>query len=82
MVAYQQGEADSKEQVLKTLASGCQNFGRGWVSALEFSPKFDAPLEATTSSLEALKGYSLAVDEANRGKWLRVRPATRTSHSN
>src|SRR4030095_15350596 len=32
--------------------------------------RFDAPLEVTTSSLEALKAYSLASDKSSRGKWL------------
>jgi len=32
--------------------------------------RFDAPLEATTASLEALKAYTLASDQAGAGKWL------------
>jgi Serine/threonine protein kinase len=70
VLANEQGEADSKEQVLKTLTEVAAKLRERLGESLSSLQRFDAPLEATTSSLEALKAYSLAVDEANRGKWL------------
>jgi eukaryotic-like serine/threonine-protein kinase len=69
VLANEQGEAESKEQVLKTLSDVAAKLRQRLGESLGSLQKFDAPLEATTSSLEALKAYSLAVDEANRGKW-------------
>jgi serine/threonine protein kinase/predicted Zn-dependent protease len=70
VLANEQGEADSKEQVLKTLTEVAAKLRERLGESLGSLQRFDAPLEATTSSLEALKAYSLAVDEANRGKWI------------
>ena len=70
VLANEQGEAESKEQVLKTLSEVASKLRERLGESLGTLQKFDAPLEVTTSSLEALKAYSLAVDEANRGKWL------------
>lgn len=70
VLASEQGEAESKEQVLKTLSEVASKLRERLGESLSSLQRFDAPLEATTSSLEALKAYSLAVDEANRGKWL------------
>ena len=70
VLANEQGEADSKEQVLKTLTEVAAKLRERLGESLSSLQRFDAPLEVTTSSLEALKAYSLAVDEANRGKWL------------
>ena len=69
VLANEQGEAESKEQVLKTLSEVASKLRERLGESLSSIERFDAPLEATTSSLEALKAYSLAVDEANRGKW-------------
>src|SRR5882724_13287016 len=70
VLASEQGEADSKEQVLKTLSQVATKLREKLGESLTSLQRFDAPLEVTTSSLEALKAYSLAADEANRGKWL------------
>ena len=70
VVANEQGEAESKEQVLKTLSEVASKLRERLGESLSSIQRFDAPIEATTSSLEALKAYSLAVDEANRGKWI------------
>jgi serine/threonine protein kinase/Tfp pilus assembly protein PilF len=70
VVAREQGEAESKEQVLKTLSQAAINLREKLGESLSSLEKFDAPLEVTTSSLAALKAYSLAADESNRGKWL------------
>ena len=70
VLANEQGESESKEQVLKTLTEVAAKLRERLGESLGSLQRFDAPLEATTSSLEALKAYSLAVDEGNRGKWL------------
>jgi len=69
VLANEQGEAESKEQVLKTLSEVTSKLRERLGESLSSLQRFDAPLEATTSSLEALQAYSLAVEEANRGKW-------------
>ena len=69
-LANEQGEAESKEQVLKTLSQVAIKLREKLGESLNSIQRFDAPLEVTTSSLEALKAYSLAAEESNRGKWL------------
>jgi tetratricopeptide (TPR) repeat protein len=55
-----QGQADSKEQVLKTLDTTTTQLRGKLGESLASIQKFDRPLEeATTSSLEALKSFSL-----------------------
>ena len=55
-----QGQADSKEQVLKTLDTTTTQLRSKLGESLASIQKFDRPLEeATTSSLEALKSFSL-----------------------
>jgi serine/threonine protein kinase/tetratricopeptide (TPR) repeat protein len=55
-----QGRADSKEQVLKTLDSATNELRGKLGESLASIQKFDKPLEeATTSSLEALKSFTL-----------------------
>jgi serine/threonine protein kinase/tetratricopeptide (TPR) repeat protein len=55
-----QGQADSKEQVLKTLDSATTQLRGKLGESLASIQKFDKPLEeATTSSLEALKSFSM-----------------------
>jgi serine/threonine protein kinase/tetratricopeptide (TPR) repeat protein len=55
-----QGQADSKEQVLKTLDTTTTQLRGKLGESLASIQKFDKPLEeATTSSLEALKSFSL-----------------------
>lgn len=70
MIASEQGEADSKEQVLKTLSETAIELREKLGESLSSLQRFDASIEVTTSSLEALKAYSVAHEEANRGKWL------------
>jgi tetratricopeptide (TPR) repeat protein len=70
VLARGQVEAESKEQVLKTLSQAAINLREKLGESLNSLQRFDAPLEVTTSSLEALKAYSLASDQSNRGKWL------------
>jgi serine/threonine protein kinase/tetratricopeptide (TPR) repeat protein len=60
-LAEVQGRADSKEQVLKTLDKTTTELREKLGESLASIQKFDRPLEeATTSSLEALKTYTLA----------------------
>jgi eukaryotic-like serine/threonine-protein kinase len=70
VLANEQAEAENKEQVLKTLSRAATKLREKLGESLSSVQKFDAPLEVTTSSLEALKAYSLASEQANRGKWL------------
>jgi len=70
VLAREQVEAESKEQVLKTLSQAAINLREKLGESLNSLQRFDAPLEVTTSSLEALKAYSLASDQSYRGKWL------------
>lgn len=70
VLAREQAEAETKEQVLKTLSQAAIAMRERLGESLSSLQRFDAPLEVTTSSLEALKAYSLAADESNRGKWL------------
>ena len=70
VLAREQAEAETKEQVLKTLSQAAINLREKLGESLSSLQRFDAPLEVTTASLEALKAYSLAADEASRGKWL------------
>jgi len=73
-VAREQGEAESKEQVLKTLSQATTRLREKLGESLSSIQRFDAPLEVTTSSLEALKAYSLGSEQSTRGKFLEAIP--------
>jgi len=60
-LAKEQGEATGKEDVLKTLSRASASLRNKLGESLPSVQKFDVPIEATTSSLDALKNYSLAV---------------------
>jgi len=57
----EQGEATSKEDVLKTLSRASSSLRTKLGESLPSVQKFDVPVEATTSSLEALKNYSMGI---------------------
>ena len=57
----EQREAASKEDVLKVLSQASSTMRTKLGESLPSVQKFDVPIEATTSSLEALKTYSMAV---------------------
>jgi tetratricopeptide (TPR) repeat protein len=59
-LAKEQGEAD-KEDVLKALSRASSSLRGKLGESLAAVQKFDVPVEATTSSLEALKNYSMSV---------------------
>src|SRR5436309_823632 len=68
VIARQQEEAESKEQVLRTLGEAATKLREKLGESLSSIQKFDAPIEqATTTSLEALKAYSLASEAALKG---------------
>ncbi len=58
-LASEQGVAGSKRDVLKTLGKTAGKLRRKLGESLATVEKFDAPVEATTPSLEALKAYSM-----------------------
>ena len=70
-----QVEADSKEQVLKVLGEAARKLREQLGESLASIQNFDAPPEqATTSSLDALKAYSLGVEHHLKGKYLEAIP--------
>ena len=68
VVAREQTEAESKEQALKALSQAASRLREKLGESLSSIEKFDAPLEYTTSSLEALRAYSLAIRQRRSGK--------------
>jgi len=59
-IAREQTEAESKEQVLNKLGEAATRLREKMGESLASIQKFDAPIEqATTSSLDALKAYSM-----------------------
>jgi tetratricopeptide (TPR) repeat protein/predicted Ser/Thr protein kinase len=67
-LAREQAEADSKEQVLKSLDHAASSLREKLGESIGSVQKFDTPLEAaTTSSLDALKEFSLG--EAAHGQF-------------
>ncbi len=68
VVAREQTEAESREQVLKVLSQAASRLREKLGESLNSIQKFDAPLEATTSSLEALKAYSMGQPQYDSGK--------------
>ena len=60
-LAKEEGEATSKEDVLKTLSRASSSLRTKLGESLPSVQKFDVPIQVTTSSLEALKNYSLGI---------------------
>jgi eukaryotic-like serine/threonine-protein kinase len=60
-LAEEQGEAASKEDVLKVLSQASSGLRSKLGESLASVQMFDVPVEATTPSLEALKNYSMGV---------------------
>ena len=67
-LALVQVEAEGKDQVLKALSRGATELREKLGESLSSIQKFDAKLEVTTSSLEALKEYALGRSEQDRGR--------------
>jgi serine/threonine protein kinase/tetratricopeptide (TPR) repeat protein len=70
VVANQQTEAESKEQVLKALGRAATEMREKLGESLASIRKFDVPIEqATTTSLEAFKDFTLGVDLRRKGQY-------------
>src|SRR5262245_2149781 len=77
-IASEQAEAESKEQVLKSLGQIASRLREKLGESLGSLQKFDAPVEqATTSSLEALKAYSLGLEKHQAGQYIEAIPLYR-----
>jgi Flp pilus assembly protein TadD len=71
VIARQQVEAESKEQVLHTLGTAATKLREKLGESLSSIEKYDLPInQVTTSSLEALKAYSLGVGQNRKGKFI------------
>src|SRR5262249_24440473 len=68
-IAREQVEAESKERVIAALGKSAMRLRERLGESLSTIHKFDAPLEeATTSSLEALKAFTLGEATRNKGQ--------------
>jgi DNA-binding winged helix-turn-helix (wHTH) protein/tetratricopeptide (TPR) repeat protein len=68
VLAREQGEAGDKQQVLAALGSVAEKLRNKLGESLSSIQQFDVPLaQATTSSLEALRAYSLALSKYAKG---------------
>jgi serine/threonine protein kinase/tetratricopeptide (TPR) repeat protein len=67
-LALVQVEAEGQDQVLKALSSAATELREKLGESLSSIQKFDAKLEVTTSSLEALKEYALGRSEQDKGQ--------------
>jgi tetratricopeptide (TPR) repeat protein len=67
-LAHQQAEAESKEQVLRSLGEIAMKVRRKLGESLGTIQRFDVPIQqATTASLEALKAYAVARQQRAQG---------------
>jgi eukaryotic-like serine/threonine-protein kinase len=74
-IANEQFETDGKEQVLKSLGQAASRLREHLGESLSSIQKFDAPIEqVTTSSLEALKYYSLGLVQHSSARYLDAIP--------
>ena len=71
-LALVQEEAEGKDQVLKALSRAATQLREQLGESLSSIQKFDAKLEVTTSSLEALKEYALGRAEQDRGQFFKA----------
>lgn len=71
-LALVQVEAEGKDQVLKALSRAATELREKLGEELSSIQKFDAKLEVTTSSLEALKEYALGRSEQDRGQFFKA----------
>src|SRR5262249_7162896 len=69
-VALIQVEAQGKDGVLTALSQAASQLRKKLGESLSSIQKFDAKLEVTTSSLEALKEYAVGQDLQNGGQYL------------
>jgi tetratricopeptide (TPR) repeat protein len=71
-LALVQVEAEGKDHVLKALSRAATELREKLGEELSSIQKFDAKLEVTTSSLEALKEYALGRAEQDRGQFFKA----------
>src|SRR6266404_2860306 len=76
-LALVQVEAADKDQVLKALSQAATELRTKLGESLSSIQKYDAKLEVTTSSLEALKEFALARDAQDKGQILKAIEAFR-----
>lgn len=75
-IALEQAEAESKDQVLTALGSAATRLREQLGESLASVQKYDKPIhQATTSSLEALKFYSMGIEEQQKGHYLNAIPS-------
>jgi eukaryotic-like serine/threonine-protein kinase len=68
-LAREQTEAESKEKVLSSLGAAASSLREKLGESLSSVQKYDVPVEqATTSSLEALKAFTMGNEERARGR--------------
>ena len=74
-ITRQQVEAESKEQVISALGKAATTLREKLGESLSSIQKYDVPIhQATTSSLDALKAFSLGVENQLKGKYLEAIP--------
>lgn len=74
-IAQEQAQAGSKEEVLRVLGSAATSLRDKLGESLVSIQKFDAPIEqATTSSLEAFKAFSLGFERQLSGEYFEAAP--------
>ena len=74
-IANEQIEAEGKDQVLKSLGLAASRLREKLGESLNSIQKFDAPIEqVTTSSLEALRYYSLGLEQHSNGRYPQAIP--------
>ena len=71
-LALVQVEAEGKDQVLKALSRAATQLREKLGEELSSIQKFDAQLDVTTSSLEALKEYAMGRAEQDRGQFFKA----------
>jgi serine/threonine protein kinase/tetratricopeptide (TPR) repeat protein len=75
MIASEQFEVDGKEQVLKALGPAASRLREKLGESLATLKSFDAPIEnVTTSSLDALRQYSLGMQQHARADYVHAIP--------
>ena len=67
VLAREQEEVRTREQVLQALSRATARLRRRLGESLGSVRRFDAPLDLTTSSLGALRSFSLGAEKANQG---------------
>ncbi len=75
LIASEQFEVDGREQVLKSLGPAAARLREKLGESLSTIKKFDAPIDqVTTSSLDALRQYSLGVEQHSKADYQHAIP--------